>query len=155
VTPLEDAFSASLADGARLLQPMLMVAITAAAAVLLALGLLLSRWVMQAVRESAERQRLADAALRASEERYRELFDNANDLAYSHDLAGNLLSVNGACLRATGYTHDEVVGRNIATILAPASVERAAMLAQKLIAGGSTTYELRSSRATADTSRSR
>jgi hypothetical protein len=36
---------------------------------------------MQAVRESAERQRLADAALRASEERYRELFDNANDLA--------------------------------------------------------------------------
>jgi PAS domain S-box-containing protein len=143
VTPLEDAFSASLADGARLLQPVLMVAITAAAAVLLALGLLLSRWVMEAVRESAERQRLADAALRASEERYRELFDNANDLAYSHDLAGNLLSVNGACLRTTGYAREEVLGKNIATILAPTSVERAkAMIAQKLTAGGSTTYEL-------------
>jgi PAS domain S-box-containing protein len=51
--------------------------------------------------------------------------------------------VNGACLRATGYTREEVVGRNIATILAPASVERAkAMIAQKLTAGGSTMYEL-------------
>jgi hypothetical protein len=40
VTPLEDAFSASLADGARLLQPVLMLAITAAATVLLALGVL-------------------------------------------------------------------------------------------------------------------
>jgi hypothetical protein len=35
VTPLEDAFSATLADGARLLQPVLLIAIAAAAAVLL------------------------------------------------------------------------------------------------------------------------
>jgi PAS domain S-box-containing protein len=143
VTPLEDAFSATLADGARLLQRVLMAAITSAAAVLLALGVLLSRRVVQAVRDGAARQERADAALRASEERYRGLFDHANDLVYSHDLAGRLLSVNDACLRATGYTRDEVVGRNIAVILTPDSIERArSRIAHTGERGGATVYEL-------------
>src|SRR5262249_42197229 len=122
VTPLEDAFSATLGDGARVLGRILLVLIVAAATLLSSLTLLVARAVLGAVRERDELERRADAALRASEERYRELFDNANDLVYAHDLAGNLTSVNQACLRATGYTRDEVVGRGIAAILTPASL---------------------------------
>src|SRR5262249_47902947 len=64
---------------------------------------------------------------------------------YAHDLAGNLTSVNEACLRATGYRRDEVIGRNIALILTPASLAQArAMIAQKVDSGGTTVYELES-----------
>jgi PAS domain S-box-containing protein len=144
VTPLEDGFSAALADGARLLGRVLLILVVVAATALLALGVLVSRLVLRAVRERDERQGRADVALRASEERYRELFDDANDLVYAHDLAGVLTAVNRACLRATGYAHDELVGRNISMILAPEALARAReMLARKVDGGGgSTVYEL-------------
>jgi PAS domain S-box-containing protein len=38
----------------------------------------------------------ADEELRRSEERYRELFENANDIVYTHDLDGIVTSVNVA-----------------------------------------------------------
>jgi PAS domain S-box-containing protein len=99
--------------------------------------------VLQAVRGGARRRERVEAALRESEERYRELFDNATDLVYSHDLQGTLLSVNQACLRATGHARADVVGQNIAIILAPGSLERArAMIARKVAGGGSTVYDL-------------
>jgi PAS domain S-box-containing protein len=143
VTPLEDGFSASLGAGARVLARVLFVLVVTAAAALVSLGILVSRLVLNAVHERDARQGRADAALRASEERYRRLFDDANDLVYSHDLRGILISINRACLRTTGYTRDEVLGRDIAAILAPESLALArAMIARKVEDGGATVYEL-------------
>jgi PAS domain S-box-containing protein len=143
VTPLEDAFSATLSDSARLIATISMTATTLTAALLLGLGIVLSRLVLRVVREGAELQERADAALRESEERYRELFDNATDLVYSHDLQGTILSVNETCLRTTGWRRADVVGKSIATILTPESLAQAhQMIARKVEGGGSTVHEL-------------
>jgi PAS domain S-box-containing protein len=141
-TPLEDAFSATLGDGARIATRALLAVIVGVAAMLFLLGLLLSRLLLDAVRDRDAKRR-ADAALRSSQARYRELFDTANDLVYSHDLGGRLTSVNEAYLRATGYAREDLAGRDLATLLTPASLPRMrAAMARQLAAGGTTVYEL-------------
>ena len=61
----------------------------------------------------------ANSALRASEERYRELFENANDIVFSTDLDGQLTSVNRAGVMVTGYSPEEALTLNIASVVAP------------------------------------
>ena len=61
--------------------------------------------------------------LQRSEERYRELFENANDIIYTHDLAGKFTSINKAAERVLGYSHDEVLRLNVRDVVAPEQVE--------------------------------
>ncbi len=46
--------------------------------------------------------------LRATEERYRSLFDRSLDAVYVHDLQGNFLDANPAALKLFGYTREEI-----------------------------------------------
>src|SRR5262245_59769964 len=55
----------------------------------------------------------AQAALASSEARYRELFENANDPIYTHDLQGYFTSINKAAERLGGYTRAEVLQMHI------------------------------------------
>jgi PAS domain S-box len=46
-------------------------------------------------------------------ELFRNIVENANDLIYTHDLDGNLSWVNAAVVRLTGYSREELLGKNI------------------------------------------
>lgn len=94
-------------------------------------------------RRGREENRKAQKALQENEERYRELFENANDIIYTHDLAGNFTSLNRSGEKITGYPREEAARMNIADVLAPEYVVTAQeMLAQKTTEQTSTVYEL-------------
>jgi len=87
--------------------------------------------------------RKAQKALQENEERYRELFENANDIIYTHDLAGNFTSLNRSGEQLTGYSREEALQMNIGDVLAPEYVNIARrMITQKTDQKGATIYEL-------------
>lgn len=85
----------------------------------------------------------AHEALQASEERYRELFENANDVIFLHDLKGKILAINRVAEQLTGYSRDEVLGESFERLIAPESREQIQDTVRAHL-GGSTTqhYEL-------------
>ena len=58
-------------------------------------------------------------ALQESEARYRDLFENVNDVVYIHDLEGNFLAVNPAVSRIDGVPPEELIGKSIGEFLSP------------------------------------
>ncbi|HJS22735.1 MAG TPA: PAS domain S-box protein [Pyrinomonadaceae bacterium] len=87
--------------------------------------------------------RRAEISIRESEERYRELFENANDIIYTHDLQGNFTSLNRSGERITGYSREEATKLNVGDVIAPEYLSLARdMIAQKTTQGVSTVYEI-------------
>jgi PAS domain S-box-containing protein len=85
----------------------------------------------------------ADEMIRESEERYRELFENANDIIYTHDLQGNFTSLNRTGERITGYSREETLKMNVADVIAPEHLNLARdMIAHKAAENVSTVYEV-------------
>jgi PAS domain S-box-containing protein len=87
--------------------------------------------------------RKAQKALQENGQRYRELFENANDIIYTHDLAGNFTSLNRSGEKITGYSREEAAQMNIVDVLAPEYVTLARqMITQKTNEKVPTVYEL-------------
>jgi diguanylate cyclase (GGDEF)-like protein/PAS domain S-box-containing protein len=84
-----------------------------------------------------------DRALLASEQMYRDLVENANDLIYVINLQGNFTSINRAAQRVSGYTRAEALKMNIAQLVASEYLDAARQMMQKALRGEpATTYDL-------------
>src|ERR1700704_5307078 len=84
-----------------------------------------------------------ERSLRASEQMYREMVENASDLIYVTDLQGNFTSINRAARRISGYSRTEALKMNIAQLVASDHLETARQMIQKALRGEpATTYDL-------------
>ncbi len=102
-------------------------------------GLTLRRQVQ--VKSELIRQKLEQEA--ALEERFRTLVNNANDIVYTHDLAGNMSSLNQAGERFFACPSEQWRKVNVAEILAPGEHDKIRrMIQRKTVEGGRTTYEV-------------
>ena len=71
-------------------------------------------------RDITEKLRLEEK-LKASESLYKDLFENADDPMYTHDLKGNILTINKVALKLLAVTEEEIIGSNISKWVTPES----------------------------------
>jgi PAS domain S-box-containing protein len=83
------------------------------------------RKVNEQLRQQIIEREKAEDALRESEARYRELFENASDALYTHDLDGNYTSCNKAVESIIGYPRDEFLRLNFRDIIHPEDLPKA------------------------------
>ena len=67
--------------------------------------------------ENRRARRRAEAALRESEDRHRDLIEHSRDLICTHDLTGRILSVNQTAAELLGYDQETLLNKNIKEIL--------------------------------------
>ena len=67
----------------------------------------------------SEKNKKDEQLIKVSEDRYRDIFENSNDLICLHDLDGNLLIVNDSGSKITGYSKSELLKMNLRDLLVP------------------------------------
>ncbi|MCL5991762.1 MAG: PAS domain S-box protein [Bacteroidetes bacterium] len=81
--------------------------------------------------------------LSESEKRYRELFENANDIVYTHDLSGKITSINKAGELVTGFSRSELLNMKIEQIIKQEYIDLVQQITdEKLLDGKSAVYEI-------------
>ncbi len=105
----------------------------------------LSRYHDQLRTEKKERA-VAEQAVRESNARFQDLFNNANDAMYLWELRedgqlGRCMEVNPAAARMTGYTRDELLQMTPQQLDDPSSSQQITEVIDKLHTDGHTTFE--------------
>jgi len=80
-------------------------------------------------------ERLAAQWALVSERRYREVFENASDAIWIHDLKGNIITTNKATEKLTGCSSEELLKMNVKDFLTEESLNLAGQIRQKLFSG--------------------
>jgi PAS domain S-box-containing protein len=79
----------------------------------------------------------AEEAMRASEEKYRDLVEKVSDVIYTLDAGGTITYVSPAIESCLGYSPSEVVGRPVCDLIAPEDAQRQSNNLQRLVSGES------------------
>jgi len=74
-------------------------------------------------------------ALRTSQENYEELFTNASDAIWVHDLNGKIIVANKACEKLTGYPIEEGLGKIVSEFLPPDALSIAREIKNRFMKG--------------------
>jgi PAS domain S-box-containing protein len=87
-------------------------------------------------RDITERKHIEDA-LRSSEEKFRQLFDQAGDLIAILDFQGKFIDINQKFEEESGWTSEEIIGRNVLTsgIVTEESVKNISLYLNQMIQG--------------------
>jgi PAS domain S-box-containing protein len=86
--------------------------------------------------------KLAEEALKASEERYRAQFDRASEGIFTLSPEGKILEVNESMARMHGYTIAEMLALSLKEVDTPASTREAGGRMARLLAGEALTIEV-------------
>ena len=88
-------------------------------------------------------RKLTEEALRESQEHYWDLFENANDLIYIHNLKGRFTSINKNAEQISGYNLEEALQMSFLDVVAPEDAETAGTtIVRDIFKGRIPTYEL-------------
>ncbi len=79
----------------------------------------------------------SDRALRESERKYREIFENVFDFWFTHDLNGNIMESNLPFKEGWGYENADVTRMNIRDFLSPRYADRFSGYMEKVLNEGS------------------
>jgi two-component system sensor histidine kinase DegS len=94
--------------------------------------------LMAAYRQNQRQQkklRKTVSDMRLARQNYEELFTNASDAIWVHDLEGNITLVNKAGEKLSGYPVSELIGKNIGDFLNPEALTLARQVKGKLLRG--------------------
>ena len=87
------------------------------------------------LRRERERRRLVGEQLRVSEERYREIFENAHDGIWLQDMQGRITMANKACAEITGFAPEELIAMRVKGFLSEEPLNKARQIRKRLLAG--------------------
>ncbi|GAI75648.1 unnamed protein product, partial [marine sediment metagenome] len=80
-----------------------------------------------------EKERLVAQRLAISERNYRQLFENASDAIWVHDLEGNITAANEAAGKLVGYSPEELKKMNVRKFLSEESLNLTSQIRHKLL----------------------
>ena len=86
-------------------------------------------------------QKRAEEALHKSEEKFRDLFENANDIIWTSDVKGRYLTVNHLFEKLLGYTKKELINKQSLYLIAQEDKKKSIENYQKAVSGEPVEYE--------------
>ncbi len=80
-------------------------------------------YIQAIVRDITERKR-AEEAIRESEEKYRTILKDMDDVYFEVDIRGNITFVNASSCKMSGYSEEELLGMPFKKVSAPDDIEK-------------------------------
>ncbi|HXB11985.1 MAG TPA: PAS domain S-box protein, partial [Bacteroidia bacterium] len=80
-------------------------------------------WALYRLNADMNKTQIAEVAAKQSEKKYRTLIEDAADVVFRCDYAGNFTFINHRALELTGYTEDELIGKHFTFLVVPEMME--------------------------------